>query len=275
MATYVIGDLQGCLEPLERLLKHIQYQPEHDQLWFAGDLINRGPESLDTLRFIKSLGEKTKVVLGNHDLHLLAVSYGHGTLKKGDTLTDILMASDRDDLMNWLRHQPLCHYDAELNVVMTHAGIPPCWTLEQTLELANEVEDKLQSDTVDEYFSAMYGNSPNKWQDDLVGLDRLRVITNYLTRMRFCNQNSKLDLKSKEGINTATKGFAPWFSYPSQVPEDCHIVFGHWAALEGKTQLKHIHALDTGCVWGGSLTALRLEDKERFSMPCTINRKTP
>ena len=273
MATYAIGDLQGCLTPLVQLLEQINYHPEQDKLWFAGDLINRGEESLETLRFIKSLGSNATVVLGNHDLHLLAVSHGYGKLKRGDTLAEILTAGDRDDLMDWLRNQPLFHYDEQLNTVMTHAGIPPCWDLKQTQALAQEVEDKLKSDSVDEFFAAMYGNKPDQWSDKLTGLDRLRTITNYLTRMRFCDENSKLDLESKEGINTATKGYAPWFNYLTKVPEDCHIVFGHWAALEGKTQKERIHALDTGCVWGGSLTALRLEDRQRFSTPCTINRK--
>jgi bis(5'-nucleosyl)-tetraphosphatase (symmetrical) len=275
MATYVIGDLQGCLTPLVQLLEQINYHPEQDKLWFAGDLINRGEESLETLRFIKSLGNNATVVLGNHDLHLLAVSHGYGKLKRGDTLAEILTAGDRDDLMDWLRHQPLFHYDEQLNTAMTHAGIPPCWDLQKAQTLAKEVEDKLKSDSVDEFFATMYGNKPNTWSDDLTGLDRLRAITNYLTRMRFCDENSKLDLESKEGINTATKGYAPWFNYPTKVPEDCHIVFGHWAALEGKTQKERIHALDTGCVWGGSLTALRLEDQQRFSTPCSINRKNP
>ena len=273
MATYVVGDLQGCLAPLIQLLEQINYHPEQDKLWFAGDLINRGEESLETLRFIKSLGSNATVVLGNHDLHLLAVSHGYGKLKRGDTLAEILTAGDRDDLMDWLRNQPLFHYDEQLNTVMTHAGIPPCWDLQKAQSLAKEVEDKLKSDSVDEFFATMYGNKPNTWSDDLTGLDRLRAITNYLTRMRFCDENSKLDLESKEGINTATKGYAPWFNYPTKVPEGCHIVFGHWAALEGKTQKDCIHALDTGCVWGGSLTALRLEDRQRFSTPCTLTRK--
>lgn len=273
MATYVIGDLQGCLTPLVQLLEQISYSPGQDKLWFAGDLINRGHESLETLRFIKSLGDNATVVLGNHDLHLLAISFGHGKLKRGDTLMEILTARDRDELIDWLRSQPLCHYDAELNIIMSHAGIPPCWDLSKTLTLAKEVEDKLQSDNVDEYFATMYGNTPDLWDDKLTGLDRLRAITNYLTRMRFCDENSKLDLKSKEGVDTAAKGYAPWFNYPTKLPEGCHIVFGHWAAIEGETKKSRIHALDTGCVWGGSLTALRLEDMQRFSTPCTINRK--
>ncbi|WOD06379.1 symmetrical bis(5'-nucleosyl)-tetraphosphatase [Marinomonas sp. GJ51-6] len=272
MATYAIGDIQGCLPQLVQLLEQINYQAEEDRLWFTGDLINRVPASLETLRFIKSLGDSAKVVLGNHDLHLLAVAHGHGDLKRKDTLAEVLMASDRDELMNWLRNQPLCYYDPQLNTIMTHAGIPPCWDLDKTLSLAAEVEEKLKSDTVDDFFAAMYGNTPRKWSDDLTGMDRLRAITNYLTRMRFCDENSKLDLKSKEGINTAVKGYAPWFNYPTQLPENCHIVFGHWAAIEGITHQDNIHALDTGCVWGGSLTALRLEDRQRFSTSCSINR---
>ena len=273
MATYVIGDLQGCLPQLIQLLEQVNYHPEQDKLWFAGDLVNRGPASLETLRFIKSLGSNAKVVLGNHDLHLLAVAHGHGDLKRKDTLAEVLTASDRDDLIHWLRQQPLCHYDSQLNTVMTHAGIPPCWSLSTTLALAKEVEDTLKSDDVNNFLSTMYGNTPDTWQDDLTGTDRLRTITNYLTRMRFCNPESKLDLKSKEGVGTASKGYAPWFNYPTQLPENHHVVFGHWAAIEGITQQKQIHALDTGCVWGGSLTALRLEDMQRFSTPCTINRK--
>ncbi len=270
MSTYVIGDIQGCFTPLLKLLEQIQYNPNNDELWFAGDLINRGDESLETLRFIRSLGNKAKVILGNHDLHLIAVSYGFADLKRGDTVHSILNASDRDDLLNWLRSQPLCHYDPSLNVVMTHAGVPPCWTLEDTLRLSKEVETMLQSDQVEDFLQVMYGNKPSQWSEALTGMDRLRAITNYLTRMRFCRADSKLDLKSKEGPNTARSGYAPWFTFPSQLPPDTRVVFGHWAALEGVTEHSHFHALDTGCVWGGTLTAMRLEDNTRFSTPCNL-----
>ncbi|TPE54958.1 symmetrical bis(5'-nucleosyl)-tetraphosphatase [Maribrevibacterium harenarium] len=270
MATYVIGDIQGCFAPLMTLLDNIGYEPEQDRLWFAGDLINRGPESLATLRFIKALGGNAKVVLGNHDLHLLAVAHGHAHLKKNDTLGPILQASDRDELMDWLRQQPLCHYDAELNTVMTHAGVPPCWDLTDLLSLAGEVESILRSDRVDEFLSDMYGNKPDQWDAQLLGQERLRAITNYLTRMRFCTADSKLDLKSKEGPTTAKKGYAPWFEFPRRIDRQCRIVFGHWAALEGQAPISNIHALDTGCVWGGSLTALRLEDEQRFATPCQL-----
>lgn len=270
MATYAIGDLQGCLTPLLTLLETIQFQPEHDELWFAGDLINRGPESLATLRFIYSLGDKAKVILGNHDLHLLALSRGFGRLKKSDTLKEILNAPDRDQLLGWLQSQPLCYYDEKFKAVMSHAGIPPCWNLEESLQYAQEVEAVLQSDQADEFFAIMYGNQPDKWDEKLTGMTRLRVIVNYLTRMRFCKPSGKLDLKSKEGPLTALKNFAPWFTYPSKLPEECHIIFGHWAALEGKVSYPNIHALDTGCVWGGSLTAIRLDDWQLFSTPCSI-----
>ncbi len=268
MATYAIGDLQGCLTSLMTLLDLIGYNSQDDQLWFTGDLINRGPESLETLRFVKSLGHNATVVLGNHDLHLLAVSRGLGKLKQSDTFIDVLSARDRDELIGWLCHQPLCHYDDSFNTIMTHAGIPPCWTLEQTRQLAKEVETKLKSDDVDAFLVGMYGNTPQPWHNNLVGMERLRAIINYLTRMRFCDAKSNLDLKNKEGSSMAKEGYAPWFVYPSQLPENCHIIFGHWSALEGMTYLDKIHALDTGCVWGGSLTALELEDKQLFSVPC-------
>ena len=272
MATYAIGDVQGCLTQLIELLEVIQYQQEVDELWFAGDLINRGPQSLETLRFIHSLGDKAKVILGNHDLHLLALSHGYGRLKRSDTITDILNAVDRDSLLDWLQQQPLVHYNASLQCIMTHAGIPPCWNLQQTLDLANEVHAVLISDQADSFFDVMYGNEPALWDENLSGMDRIRTIVNYLTRMRFCTPEGKLDLKSKEGPETALKSYAPWFTYPTQMPSDMHLVFGHWAALEGQVNLPKIHAVDTGCVWGGQLTALRLEDKHLFSTPCNITR---
>ncbi len=270
MATYAIGDLQGCLTPLLNLLNTIQYNPEQDQLWFAGDLINRGPESLATLRFVYSLGDKARVVLGNHDLHLLALSRGFGRLKKSDTLKEILNAPDRDQLLDWLQSQPLCYFDQTLNTVMTHAGIPPCWDLSQTLSYSQEVTDTLTGDHADDFFNIMYGSDPHQWDNSVSGMERLRIIVNYLTRMRFCTASGKLDLKSKEGPSTAKKHYSPWFSYPSKLPKDCQVVFGHWAALEGKVNHPNIHALDTGCVWGGSLTAMRLDDRQLFSTPCSL-----
>ncbi|WCN08351.1 symmetrical bis(5'-nucleosyl)-tetraphosphatase [Marinomonas mediterranea] len=268
MSTYAIGDLQGCLTPLLTLLDLIEFSPDKDRLWFAGDLINRGPESLKTLRFVKSLGDKATVVLGNHDLHLLAVMRGHASLKRNDTLADILLSEDRDELMEWLQSRPLCHIDNVLKFVMTHAGIPPCWDSIETQRYAQEVERTLSSDRIDDFLAVMYGNKPDQWDDNLIGMDRLRTITNYLTRMRFCTESSQLEFKSKEGPTSAISGYAPWFSYPRKKADDYDVIFGHWAALEGNTYKEHIHALDTGCVWGGALTAMRLEDKTLYSTPC-------
>jgi len=264
MATYAVGDLQGCFRELELLLDTVQFDFDHDQLWLAGDLVNRGPESLEVLRFVSSLGDRARCVLGNHDLHLLAVAYSGARLKRSDTLQPILDAPDRDALLEWLRHQPLCHYDARLGYVMTHAGIPPVWDLEQTLACAKEVEDVLRGPQYKHYFDNMYGNKPAKWSDDLQGYDRLRAITNYFTRMRFCTPKGKLDFDAKEGLDQCPEGYAPWFSYPRMVQEK--IIFGHWAALEGQVDVEGIFALDTGCVWGGSLTALNLESGKLTSV---------
>lgn len=272
MATYAIGDVQGCFKPLQHLLEVIHFDEKQDCLWFAGDLINRGPHSLATLRFIHSLGDSAKVVLGNHDLHLLAVAHGYANLKKNDTLADILNATDRDELLNWLIAQPLCHYDANFNAVMSHAGIPPCWDLPQTLSLAEEAHRMLISDQADSFFAVMYGNTPEIWNDSLQGFDRYRAIVNYLTRMRFCQSNGLLDLKQNGSVYKDTKsGFSPWFTFPSKLPPECQVIFGHWAALEGETNVTNIHALDTGCVWGNTLTALRLDDWQRFTSPATVD----
>lgn len=272
MATYAIGDVQGCLTPLTNLLSQINFSQDKDILWFAGDIINRGPKSLGTLRLIYSMRDNIKLVLGNHDLHLLAVAHGHANLKKNDTLADILNAKDRDELLDWLLQQPLCHYDESHQTIMTHAGVPPCWDLEQTLSLAQEVHEFLKSDQADRFFAAMYGNKPDTWKDDLQDIDRYRVIVNYLTRMRYCRANGKLDFKQAGPTYKGTKeGFAPWFEYPSKLPKECKVVFGHWASIEGKTNIDNIYALDTGCVWGNSLTALRLDDWQSFSSPYTTN----
>lgn len=274
MATYAIGDIQGCYSSLMNLLDQVGFNNNSDSLWFAGDLINRGPESLETLRFIYSIKESVKVVLGNHDLHLLAIAHGHANLKKSDTIADILSAEDRDELLDWLIQQPLCHYDEKLNIIMSHAGIPPCWTLEQALSFAEEVHQLLISTNANHFFANMYGNKPDIWKDDLTGIERQRVIVNYFTRMRFCKKNGKLDLKQTGATYKDTKkGYDAWFNYPSQIPKKCQIVFGHWAAIEGKTSKKRMHALDTGCVWGSNLTALRLEDNTRFSTPYTFSQK--
>ncbi|MEH6470549.1 MAG: symmetrical bis(5'-nucleosyl)-tetraphosphatase [Halopseudomonas sp.] len=266
MATYAVGDLQGCLEELKALLAQINFS-ENDQLWIAGDLVNRGPQSLATLRFVKDLGDQAKVVLGNHDLHLLAVAYEKKKASRKDTFEAILKAPDRDELLTWLRHLPLLHHDTAKGYVMVHAGIPPIWSLNTAIACAKEVEAVLQSPLAGEFFHHMYGNEPSRWKEQLEGWERYRMITNYLTRMRFCNAKGKLELDTKTGPNNPPKGYAPWFSFDDRLTSHHKLLFGHWASLEGSTETPNIYPLDTGCVWGGQLTAIRLEDERYFSVP--------
>lgn len=268
MATYAIGDIQGCLEPLQCLLKKINFNPAKDKLWLAGDVINRGPDSLATLRLLYKLRDSITLVLGNHDLHFIAVYYGLRKAGKNDTLEPLLLAPDRADLIYWLRQQKLVHHDTQLNFTMVHAGIPPQWSLDDALARASEVETVLQSNSPELLLENMYGNSPARWSDELQGAERLRVITNYFTRMRFCSAQGELELETKESADAAPTGFAPWFSLSGRKMRNHKIIFGHWAALEGQANTKNIYALDTGCVWGGELTALRLEDEVLFSCNC-------
>lgn len=268
MATYAIGDIQGCLEPLQCLLKKIEFNPARDKLWIAGDVINRGPDSLATLRLLYKLRDSITLVLGNHDLHFIAVYYGLRKPGKNDTLEQLLIAPDRADLVYWLRQQKLVHHDAELNFTMVHAGIPPQWTLADALARSCEVEAVLQSEAPELLLENMYGNTPSRWNDSLEGAERLRLITNYFTRMRFCSAEGELELQTKENADAAPTGFAPWFSLAGRKMRNDKIIFGHWAALEGKANTKNIFALDTGCVWGGELTALRLDDGVYFSCNC-------
>lgn len=266
MPTYAIGDIQGCFDEFQALLELIQFDPAHDHLWVAGDLVNRGSKSLAVLRAIKNLN--AVVVLGNHDFHLLAITYGHSYGKH--TMQDILTAPDRDELIDWLRRQPLLHYDAKLDYLLVHAGLLPQWSLEQAQQYAKEVETVLASDRCAEFLTHLYGNTPTQWDPNLGSWDRLRFITNVFTRIRFCDTEGHLDLTSKGKLDSQLPGFSPWFKLPSHLPPDIKIVFGHWAALEGKTDTPHRYAIDTGCVWGRSLTALRLEDEQLFSVPCLI-----
>lgn len=267
MSHYSIGDVQGCFAELTALLKQIDFDPERDTLWFTGDLVNRGPESLEVLRFIKSL-KRTVVVLGNHDLHLLALIAGKTKAKKLDTLDAILTAPDRGELFHWLRQQPLLHHDANLGYTLVHAGLPPQWNLAKAMQCAREVEIALRSDDFVGFFGNMYGDFPDCWDDNLVGWDRLRLITNYLTRIRFCTIDGVIDLKTKGEASLPPKNYMPWFKVPNRVNKDLKIIFGHWAALNGETHEHNAYSLDTGCVWGNCLTAMRLEDGERFSVPC-------
>lgn len=266
MATYAIGDIQGCYKSLKLLLKEIAFNPKQDSLWLAGDLVNRGSGSLDVLRYVADLGDRSKQVLGNHDFHLLAAAQGLRKLRPSDTLKPIIQAPDAKQLLTWLSQQPLLHHDQELGYVMVHAGIPPIWKLKKAKALAAEVENQLQSKQQHEFLKNVFGNQPLRWSNDLQGMDRYRSIVNYLTRMRFCKADGSLDFTSKSDVNSAPKNFAPWFDYPSKVTKKAAIVFGHWAALKGNTGVDKIHALDTGCVWGNQLTAMRLEDGKKFAV---------
>ncbi len=270
MSTYAIGDIQGCFDELQALLEVINFNPKKDTLWLAGDLVNRGPKSLETLRFIKSLGDSAITVLGNHDLHLAACH--HGIKKAKGSIKDVLEAPDREELINWICQQPLIHHCPILNYTMVHAGIPPIWSLKSALKYSKQVEDLIQSPDRQHFFDHMYGDTPNVWSSDLEGVERLRVITNYLTRMRFCDAQGKLEFSTKETVSNWPDGFQPWFSFKQAKMKDNRIVFGHWAALQGNTESNTVFGLDTGCVWGGSLTAMRLEDQEMFSLGCPSHK---
>ncbi len=268
MPTYAIGDIQGCFSTLEKLLRVINFDNTADTLWFTGDLVNRGPQSLETLRYIKHLGDKHRIVLGNHDLHLLAVAAHTHIGWPDDTLDSILTAPDRDELLNWLRKQPLLHHDENLNYVIVHAGFAMSWDLHKAKQLAHEVETVLQSEQYVDFFKQMYGNLPDQWNDNLTGFDRLRCITNYFTRVRFCYPDGRLELNKKGKIEHSAE-LIPWFKLPNLQIKNTRILFGHWAALAGVTNTPNLFALDTGCIWGYALTAMRLEDGKRFSVKPT------
>lgn len=265
MATYAVGDLQGCLDPLYRLLDEVKFSSQ-DKLWLAGDLVNRGPQSLESLRFVMSLGKQAKVVLGNHDLHLLALHHELTNLKIDATLQPILSAPDRHELMTWLQTLPLLHYSKKYDTVMTHAGIPPCWDLSTAQQLAEEIHQILIGDQAENYFSHMYGNLPDLWHEDLQGPERWRCITNYFTRMRFTTATGQLEFNAKSKPTDAPEGYQPWFTHPTQVVS--RQVFGHWAALEGETHQHNIINLDMGCVWGGSLKMICLDDNRIYTTAC-------
>ncbi len=267
MTDYAIGDIQGCYDRLRGVLARIDFRPGRDRLWVAGDLVNRGPESLATLRFIHSMDEHVQVVLGNHDLHLLAVAYGGHDLRSKDTLHEILEAPDCDRLLGWLRHQPLARYDAARNLFMSHAGLPHLWTVPEALALSRELEQVLTGPAHADFLKQMYGNEPARWDPALTGMARWRAITNYFTRMRFIAGDGTLNLTVKESAASAPEGFLPWFEWPRR--DQVQVIFGHWAALEGKTGSERFIGLDTGCVWGGALTVMNLDTAEKVSFPCT------
>ena len=269
MAVYAIGDIQGCFSSLRELLSDIQFNADRDRLWFVGDLVNRGPENLHTLRFIKALGDHAVTVLGNHDLHLLAVAYGYREIHRTkDTFHDIVAAPDFGELIDWLRHRPLLHHDEELGYVMVHAGLPPQWDLACAGKCAGEVQQLLRGDMIESFLANMYGNKPNLWSDDLESWERLRYITNSLTRIRYCELNGTEDFRNKCEIGSQPDHLHPWFRLPNRQNKDIKIIFGHWASL-GQHQEKNIYALDSGCVWGGKLTAMRLDgEPEYFQVDC-------
>jgi len=266
MSTYAIGDIQGCLDPLHKLLDKINFDPAADKLWFCGDLVNRGPQSLKTLKFIKGLGDSAITVLGNHDLHCLAASENLSKHSNNESLKKLLNSSKLPELMLWLRQQPLFHHDAETGFSLVHAGLPPQWDLQQALSCAKELGDILKSDKYLLYLQQMYGNMPDKWSKKLEGMDRLRFITNAFTRMRYCSENGKLYLKANGPVGSQLHG-VPWFTVDKRKSKKMKIIFGHWSTL-GPYYEKGIYALDSGCLWGGRLTAFRLEDESWVDVNC-------
>ena len=270
MPTYAIGDIQGCYDELQRLLEQLDFSETRDQLWFVGDLVNRGPNSLEVLRLVKSLGDAAVTVLGNHDLHLLALAHGNPKHRHSSNLNEVLRAPDRDELIHWLRHRPLLHRDKKLAFSMIHAGLPPQWTMKTARACAREVENVLRGDQHVEYFLGMYGNEPSLWSPRLVGMDRLRFITNCLTRLRYCTADGGLALREKSPPALRPGHLIPWFQHPERRSRDARIVFGHWSAL-GYWQGDNVWGIDSGCLWGGSLTALRLRRKKPVKplhLPC-------
>jgi bis(5'-nucleosyl)-tetraphosphatase (symmetrical) len=270
MATYVIGDLQGCYAQLMGLLDKIKLS-DSDALWFVGDLVNRGPQSLEVLRFLKNFTGTRYCVLGNHDLHLLAAAQSVRPLSATDTFNDVLVAPDRDELLFWLRQQPFIHYDATLNTVMAHAGIYPFWHLTESIHYAEELHQLLTSDQYEDFIQEMYGNVPAFWDPNLSALPRYRFILNAFTRMRAINADHSLNFNFDGPLSELPAGCSPWFKKLLPEYQSTRIVFGHWAALLGETHTEHVYALDTGCVWGNRLTALRLEDGSIYSVPSAKN----
>ena len=268
MATYAIGDIQGCFHSFQSLLKKIQFNPVSDKLCLVGDLINRGAGSLEVLRWMFEHQSSIVTVLGNHDLHTLVVAEGFVSAHRSDTIQALLDAPDVEELLTWLRHQSLLHFEHDHLIV--HAGLLPQWTATQAQSLAGEVHRALRADNYREFLKHMYGNQPAQWDDALTGWDRLRVITNAMTRLRICSQTGEMEFKFKGELVNRPDGYAPWFEISGRASADTPIIFGHWSAL-GLHIANNVYALDTGCLWGGNLTALRLEDKTVFQVPCHVD----
>lgn len=268
MAVYAIGDVQGCYPELMTLLAQLEFNPDTDRLWFVGDLVNRGPGSLEVLRFVMSLGDRAVTVLGNHDLHLLAIAAGTRDPGPEDTFDAVLAAPDRIELIDWLRRCPLLHHDAALGYTMVHAGLPPQWGLAQAARCAAEVETVLRSDDYAAFLRDMYGGKPDRWSEDLRGTDRLRFILNCYTRLRFCDAEGRVQLREKGSPFGRSDDLKPWFDIPGRASADLKLVFGHWSTL-GRYHAPGVYALDSGCIWGGALTALRLDGEPQWiSLPC-------
>lgn len=268
MSIYAVGDVQGCHTEFQQLLEQMRFDPAQDRLWLVGDLVNRGPGSLQVLRLVRSLGDSAITVLGNHDLHLLAVAAGEAELHRSDTLDEVLGAPDRDELLAWLRHQRLL-YEQD-GYVLVHAGLLPQWSVTQAASLAREVEQALRGDDYADFLKHMYGNTPHGWRDDYSGYKRLRLITNAFTRIRILNAEGEMEFKFKGKVEEIPTGYQPWFELPQRKSRDATVIFGHWSAL-GLKVTPNIIALDTGCLWGGPMTAIRLEDRKIFQVSC----KTP
>ena len=270
MAVYVIGDVQGCYSRLARLLDRIRFDPASDKLWFCGDLVNRGPESLQTLRFVRSLGDSAVTVLGNHDLHLLAIFHTRQVISESNSLSEILLSPDCEELIEWLQSQPIIHYDEDLNFLLVHAGIHADWDIPQAIKYASEVEQVLRSGNRDFFFRQMYGDQPDRWSEDLTGMGRLRCITNILTRLRFYTADGRLEYEAKGSPRQhASAGLAPWFERNLRLNTPVRIVFGHWSTLKVGVYGRHF-AIDGGCVWGRRFIALRIDTTEPqwFDVEC-------
>jgi len=277
-STYAIGDVQGCFDDLLRLLDKLDFDPGVDRLWFTGDLVNKGPNSLELLRFVRGLGSAAISVLGNHDLHLLAVAAGAVKIRKKDTITEILDAPDCEELLFWLRHQPVLHHSETLGYTMIHAGLPPQWDLEKARQCARELETVLQNFNYEDLFTHLPGDGPLRWQEDLKGWGRLRFITNCFTQLRWCDHSGRIDLSGKNrGVAAKKKRARPWFEIPHRASKPLQILFGHWAKLvmappdKGATG---VIPLDTGCANHGQFTAFRLEDRRHIRLKCK-NKAVP
>lgn len=274
MSTFLVGDIHGCFDELQLLLAQVDFNPNQDVLWLTGDLVARGPDSLKVLRYVRSLGDSARIVLGNHDLHLLAIYAGISRNKPRDNLTELLEAPECDELLNWLRKQPVVQIDHEKKIIMTHAGVSPQWNDAETIQrCAYDIEAMLRSDSYPLFLDSMYGDLPNSWDETLTGLPKLRFCTNVLTRMRYCYPDGSLDMLCKESPAKAPFPLKPWFDIPNPLTDEYSIVFGHWAALEGKGAPEGIYPLDTGCCWGGALTLLCWEDQRYFHQPALKRNK--